>query len=298
MADTQRREGVIALDIGGTFVKSGIVRDDGSLLSEVVQTPIAGDGTATTILATFRSIVELHVSRLAGAALRGIAAGVPGPFDYAAGFPLMQHTFGAIYGLDLQQALRSFVPGWDGPVRFRNDAEASVVGEACYGAGRRSCRLIGLTLGTGLGSSFVVDRAPAVAGPGVPERGAVWCLPWRGAIADECFSIRGLTARLGQAGAEGLTITAAADRAHAGDTALRAAFAAFGVALGEFIRPYAQPSGADMLLLGGISGAAGLSAEEVQRGAATPVVQGELGSGAALTGAAALLLTYSDEQNA
>ncbi|MBU6333370.1 MAG: hypothetical protein KGS47_03110 [Chloroflexi bacterium] len=53
-----------------------------------------------------------------------------------------------------------------------------------------------------------------------------------------------------------------------------------------------------MLLLGGISGAADLFAEEVQRGAATPVAQGELGSGAALTGAAALLLTYSDEQQA
>jgi hypothetical protein len=53
-----------------------------------------------------------------------------------------------------------------------------------------------------------------------------------------------------------------------------------------------------MLLLGGISGAADLFAEEMQRGGATPVAPGELGSSAALTGATALRLTYSDEQNA
>ncbi len=291
MADTQRPVGVIALDIGGTFVKSGVVRDDGSLLGKVEQTPIASDGTAETILATFRDIIELHVGRLAGAALLGIAAGVPGPFDYAAGVSLMQHKFAAINGLDLQQTLRSFVPGWDGPVRFRNDAEATVIGEARYGAGRRYRRLIGLTLGTGLGSSFIVDRAPVVVGLDVPQHGEVWCLPFRGVLADDCFSIRGLTARLRQEAAASLTITAAAEHARAGDTVLHSAFSAFGAELGEFIRPYAQSFGAEaLLLLGGISGAADLFARDVQRSAGTPVALGELGPSAGLIGAAALLL--------
>jgi len=297
VADTQRQGGVIALDIGGTFVKSEVVRDDGSLLGKVEQTRITSNGAAETILATFRQIVELHLHPLAGAAPLGIAVGVPGPFDYAAGVSLMRHKFAAIYGLDLQQALRSFVPGWDGPVRFRNDAEAIVVGEACYGAGRRYRRLIGLTLGTGLGSSFVVDRAPVGCGAGVPQGGEVWCLPFRGAPADDRFSIRGLTARLGQDGARMLTITAAADQARAGDPALRAAFAAFGEELGEFIRPHAQSFGADtLLLLGGISGAADLFAEAVRRGADTPVALGELGPSAGLIGAAALILTPHAER--
>ena len=50
------------------------------------------------------------------------------------------------------------------PVAVMNDAECFTVGEAVFGAGRRRRRVIGLTLGSGVGGGIVID--------GIPYRGA------------------------------------------------------------------------------------------------------------------------------
>jgi predicted NBD/HSP70 family sugar kinase len=50
------------------------------------------------------------------------------------------------------------------PVTVANDTECFAFGEAAFGAGRRRRRVVGLTLGTGLGGGIVLD--------GLPYRGA------------------------------------------------------------------------------------------------------------------------------
>ncbi|MEZ4637552.1 MAG: ROK family protein [Caldilineaceae bacterium] len=80
-------------------------------------------------------------------------------------------------------------------VRFRNDAEAAIVGEARFGAGRGLHRLIGLTLGTGSGSAFLIGGVPQIGGPGVPPNGWIYPLLFEGTQADDVFSIRGLLGR-------------------------------------------------------------------------------------------------------
>ena len=59
-------------------------------------------------------------------------------------------------------------------MRYRNDAEAAIVGEALSGAGIAYSRLIGLTLGTGLGSAFIVEREVITEGDNVPPHGLLY----------------------------------------------------------------------------------------------------------------------------
>ena len=56
--------------------------------------------------------------------------------------------------LDLQKKLREET---NHPVYLFNDADAYILGEALYGAGKGNGIVVGLTLGTGVGGGFVID---------------------------------------------------------------------------------------------------------------------------------------------
>lgn len=261
---------VLALDVGGTSVKSAVVRD-GYLLTEVRKTPIDSKAGKAEVLAAFAAIIDRYPQSEA------LAFAIPGPFDYANGVSLIEGVdkFGSIYGVNLREALSG-----GRPARFCNDAEAAILGEARSGAGLGLHRLLGVTLGTGLGSAFLVDGNPVTTGAGVPAEGWLYNQPVNGTIADEVFSIRGLKRRAEAAG------LAAADPSEIRDPAL---WQAFGRDLGRFLAPFAEAFRADgVLVLGGISGAYPLFGEALNAELGGLARPGRLGASAALLGAASL----------
>jgi glucokinase len=281
---------VIALDVGGSSVKSGIVSDTHEV-EDVLVTPVDSGGSAEEILAAFTGVIARHAGRIGGERPEGIAFGFPGPFDYAKGICLIRglSKYEALYGLEIGTRCGAL---WGGtvPVRFRNDAEAAIVGEARYGAGGGVRRLIGVTLGTGMGSAFVEDGAVLDRGtPGIPADALLYREPFRGEQADEVFSARGLMRRLATTGRSFTDIESAYRSAAAGDPALRGAFEAFAADLCLFLEPYIDAFGAEAVLVaGGISGAFPLFATIFEARLRIPALPGTLGRTAALLGAADL----------
>lgn len=188
---------VVALDVGGTSVKAGLVDSQGRLAGEPRQYDACSDQARETILGRFASIVadQLTGAAAAGRPVAGIGIGMPGPFDYAAGVSLIRglHKYEAIYGVNLADEWRQrlHLPAAM-PIRFVNDAAAFALGEALYGAGRGHDRVMAVTLGTGCGAAFLVGGRLAEAGEGVPAGGAVYHLPFQGEIIDEWISRRGI----------------------------------------------------------------------------------------------------------
>src|SRR5579864_7656833 len=192
---------IIALDVGGSSIKSALVEsaagENHRLASPARHTALNSGGTAGVILATFADIILAHLDECTSSPCTGIALAFPGPFDYQTGECQIKDLakFGALYGMNITEALRARLPVAHLPIRYRNDAEAAVLGEALYGAGQKFARLIGLTLGTGCGSAFIADGQPQATGPGVPPNGWLYSEPYRGARADDVFSTRGLLQR-------------------------------------------------------------------------------------------------------
>jgi glucokinase len=282
---------ILALDVGGSSVKSGLM-DEQQQIHERLSTPLDSKGSAESILQTFAGIVEHY---LAGHELRGVGIGFPSPFDYVNGICLIQgvQKYESIYGVDIGEAIRQRVKRPELLIRFRNDAEAAIVGEALYGAGRPYRRFIGLTLGTGMGSSFIADGKRVEAGSGVPEGGFLFPVHYRGKQSDEWFSTRGLLARFAEAGHPMATVAEGAEAAE-NNPALRRAFEEFGAGMGEFIAPFAAAFGAEaLILLGGIAAAYPLFGKPLEAALPIPVMKGDLGGDAALMGAADLIRVKS-----
>jgi glucokinase len=215
---------VIALDVGGSSVKSGRV-SRALAIGGARTDPIDPHGSAEAILGTFTHIIRLHRAALGPDACLGVAFGFPGPFDYPGGVCYIHNLqkYEAIYACDIRLALRQRLEDERLPIVFRNDAEAAVVGEACYGAGKAWQRVIGITLGTGLGSSQLVGGIPQISGPGIPAEGWLGAVPYRGEVADDWFSTRGLNRRMRAAlgAAPGIAALAGARRRCAGQRVLR-----------------------------------------------------------------------------
>jgi glucokinase len=290
---------VVALDVGGTSVKSALVAPGGHVIGEPAMTPIDSSGEAEGILGTLAQIISTHFGQAQNSNVVGVALGFPGPFDYAAGTCLIEgvEKYGAIYSVNMREALRTRLNLDELPILFRNDAEAAVVGEARYGAGEEYRRLIGVTLGTGCGSAFLVDGLPMTSGPGVPPNGWLYPMLFHGLRADDVFSRRGLEFRLRAAGVTEHNVKAAAAAARAGDIDARQVFETFGADLGSFLNSHAVAFAAEaVLVLGQIAGAFDLFGPPLCQALSVPALRGERGPDAALLGAADLLFFHSPER--
>ena len=246
---------VPVLEIGGTHVTAAVVQTGTwrVLSGTGVRRPLDPHGSADALTAT---IVD------AGRALRpddprlwGVA--VPGPFDYARGIADFHGVgkFDALRGVDLGEVLRRALTGAKGHVSFVNDAEAFAIGEWAAGAAQGHHRTIGVTLGTGVGSAFLVDGLARRSGPGVPPEGRLDLVQVEGRPLEDLVSRWAIRTRYGSlAGdpaAAHLDVRDIATRARSGDPdAIRAVDEPLQV-LGRVLAPFAVEFAASMLVVGG-----------------------------------------------
>ncbi|MCI5081633.1 MAG: ROK family protein [Saprospiraceae bacterium] len=281
----------IVFDVGGTSIKSGIVRSDSEIIGDIRQTFIDSKADQETILSTFKGILKAHFEELGAKHPAFVAIAFPGPFDYPNGISKIKgvQKYESIYDLNLKAVFQSYLPDPGIPIFFCNDAEAAITGEARYGCGKAYHKSLGVTLGTGLGGAFMVDDVPQRTGKGVTADGEIYYFKFKGQIGDDVFSKRGLHQRFEEAGIEIVSIEAAAAAARAGDDDKRAIFEQFGTDFGIFLSQITKTFEPEAILaLGGIANAVDLFRKQVEAIIHIPFVKGLLGQRAALLGAAAL----------
>jgi glucokinase len=267
------------------------VTNQGKLVGESRSTLIDSRGPAETILETFKVIINRHLFELAGQSVLGVGMGFPGPFDYEAGVSRIQGVakYESILGVNVGAEIRNRLKMPDLVIRFRNDAEAAIVGEGLYGVGKPFARIIGMTLGTGCGSAFLVNGRSVTTGQGVPDNGWLYPIPFQGRQADDVFSIRGLLAAFSRAGITVENVKTGAELARQGDMKAREVFKQFGQDLADFLTPWAHSFQADAVLIqGGIANAFDFFGDSLSSQLSVPIRQGTLKTEAALLGAAAL----------
>ncbi|MEU6457038.1 ROK family protein [Streptomyces sp. NPDC047065] len=185
---------VPVLDIGGTHVTAALVDPAASrvLPSTVVRTPLRSDAEADVVL---DAVAAAALALPAGHGPRwGVA--MPGPFDYATGVGRFEGMgkFESLSGVDVGAGLRARLAGRAQRLCFLNDADAFAVGEYRSGAAAGHERVVCLTLGTGVGSSFLSRGRPVHSGPVVPPSGHVHRLTVHGRPLEDTVSRRGLRA--------------------------------------------------------------------------------------------------------
>ena len=244
----------IGVDVGGSHLTSAVVDlEAGAVVSEAIVTPMDSKGTLEHVISCFKQNLEATLNTC-GKDVECIGFSFPGPFDYAKGISWMEHKFDNLYGVDIPATLRSVleVKGAEGlQFRFINDASGFAKGECFCGSGKDFSRVMAVTLGTGVGSGFVVDGVLDDSSDLVPPEGEVWNLPFEGGIVDENFSTRWFVKRWAELTGE--QIKGAKDVAdkYGADPRADQVFAEFGSRLASFASPWLEKFGADAFVMGG-----------------------------------------------
>lgn len=142
----------VGIDVGGTRLKGGLVREDGKILKRLEQ-EVADLRDAKKIVGEIAQMVK----DLGGAAsgILGVGVGIPGIVHFEKGTVLESPHFPEwrdfpVRGL-LSEALSL-------PIFIDNDANMAALGELRWGYGKGLRSFIMLTLGTGIGGALVLNE--------------------------------------------------------------------------------------------------------------------------------------------
>ncbi|MGI8647989.1 MAG: glucokinase [Acidimicrobiales bacterium] len=139
----------LGIDIGGTKVIGGVVADDGQILASC-RYPTPADDTAETVEVIGKIAAELGAQFAVSA--MGIA--IAGYVD--ASRSVLEHAPNLLWEENV--ALRAMVSELvEMPVTLENDANAAAWGEHRFGVGLGVSDMVLLTIGTGIGSGFVLN---------------------------------------------------------------------------------------------------------------------------------------------
>lgn len=247
----------VVMDVGGTFIKSGIMSADGVLMDGCQQTvPIDSDGTAEEICHSLRTAVSRGISLIRHHGMRPAGVGIcmPGPFDYNTGISGMVHKFASIKDMPLKPVISQALEGLDIPVVFGHDVNTQLYGEICGGNGVGFDNVCLVALGTGLGfamsSEGMILQTPAGA-PAV----SIWNKPYKTGILEDFASKRGFSNTwkevTGEMPPESLTVADMGRMASEGDPAAQETFRRVGELIGASIKELLIGHKIGCLLFGG-----------------------------------------------
>ncbi len=144
----------LGIDIGGTKVNMGIIREDGTVLDcEAIPSKAAGD--AQTLVETICRHTEACLSRnsLTLAAVGHIGVGIPGTADCRTGTVLFSSN---LFGENVPLA-DYFEKHWGRRVTVVQDSWAAAWAEYLFGQRRAHSSMLCLTIGTGIGCGVILN---------------------------------------------------------------------------------------------------------------------------------------------
>jgi len=149
---TSKMKLAVGIDIGGTNTVFGLVDENGVCLKQ--DSVKTGDyEQVENFVQTVQGKVKTLISDFEGADIIGMGIGAPNANYYTGTIEFAPNLKwkGIVPLVDL------FKNHFDFPIALTNDANAAAMGERIYGAAKGVNDLLMVTLGTGLGSGFIVN---------------------------------------------------------------------------------------------------------------------------------------------
>ena len=151
---TEIRKYYIGIDLGGTFIKGGIVDDLGNILvSDKV--PTESEKGADRVALNIANLCKTLLSNenMGASDIVGIGMGVPGMIDSEKGEVVYSNNLGWEHFFISKEVEKQ--TGL--PVKIANDANVAALGETKFGCGKDYQNTVMLTLGTGVGGGIIIN---------------------------------------------------------------------------------------------------------------------------------------------
>ena len=143
------------MDIGGTKVAAGFVNADGEI-SAVTRVPMVSDAQAADGLNAVTGAIDnlVELAKKNGWRIRAIGICAPGPLDPSTGVIINPPNVPCWRNFPLAAEISQ---RYHLPVKIENDANAAALAEVFWGAGKGYEKVFYASIGTGVGTGFILD---------------------------------------------------------------------------------------------------------------------------------------------
>jgi glucokinase len=239
-----------AIDIGGTSTKLGLVTEHGTIIArDRIATSVEGapEPLVEAIATAFAQMMRSHETT----ELAGVGVSVAGFLNHDRSAMVHNSNLPALRGFPLKRALEKRLST---ECRLEVDSNATTLAEYRYGAGKNVERLLGLTIGTGIGGGVVINgRLVRYTGECAGDLGHVIVDP-EGRLctcgAHGCLEAMANSAALSER-VEGRSVREIIDAARRGNDVAREAIAESGRWIGLGVASLAALFDPDVIVIGG-----------------------------------------------
>ena len=144
-----KQRSIIGIDLGGTNIRGG--RVEGKVLKEVLSAKLIAHHAAEEVMQQLFHLIDALITPTT----TGIGIGVPGLVDQQTGTVFDVVNIPSWKKIPLQTILED---RYHLPVAINNDANCFALGEYYFGKGQGANSMVGITIGTGLGSGLVLNK--------------------------------------------------------------------------------------------------------------------------------------------
>ncbi len=224
----------IGVDIGGTNMRVGLI-DGATLVNKVIE-PCPSKGTEDEVL----NQLKRQIAQLMSPEVTSIGIGVPSVVDSVQGIVYNVANIPSWKEVHLKEQLEK---EFSIPVAVNNDANCFALGVWKYGEGKGTKDMVGLTMGTGIGSGIIINgELYNGVNTGAGEIGS---LPFKDADYEFYCSSRFFSELHGDTGAN------FGKRAQKGDAEAVAVWKEFGGNVGELIKAVLFTYAPEAIIIGG-----------------------------------------------
>lgn len=225
----------LGIDLGGTNLRVGVV--DGSAVVESVTVPSMPK--EYSLESSIGYLVEV-IRPLCSSDIRGIGIGAPSVVDAEQGIVYDVTNIPQWVEVPLKAILEKAFPSKK--VSVNNDSNCFTLGEHRFGKGRGTSSMVGITLGTGVGSGIIIDGK--LYGGVNTGAGEIGCIPYLGKTLEDYCASKFFTER-------GLTAKDAAEAANGGDSAMIRLWSEFGRHMAFLVGVAMYAYDPEMIVFGG-----------------------------------------------
>jgi glucokinase len=224
----------IGVDIGGTNIRAGI--ESGGLITWQNKSLLANKDSLSSTLDQLMELIRPFTKY----PVKGIGIGVPSVVDVSKGIVYNVMNIPSWEEVALRDIVQS---EFNLPVSVNNDVNCFILGEHRFGQARKYRSVIGMAIGTGLGSGIIIDNQ-LYTGKNCGA-GEIGMLPYKDSILENYVCNRFFEDALGTNAFQ------AHEAALKGDQHALATWEEFGIHLGAVIKAIMYTYDPEAIVLGG-----------------------------------------------
>lgn len=167
----------IGIDIGGMSIKAGIVDEKGNIIAKDTCVTRVEEGFSVIVADMYDLCKKIiSIANLTKDDVCGVGIGCPGTVDSKKGII----TFAANLNFKKVNIIKEFKKHWNVKVVVNNDANCAALGETKFGSGINYNSAVFVTLGTGVGTGFIIDGSIFEGERGEGAEGGHICIKMNG----------------------------------------------------------------------------------------------------------------------